>query len=51
MHATLAIPLRRAGLRSLRFLPLTLIAGVHGFALAAPYLAVCLGLASLARRR
>ena len=51
MQPSLAIPLNRMGLRSLRFLPLTLIAGVHGFALAAPYLAICVGLAALARRR
>lgn len=51
MHTTLAIPLNRAGLRSIRFLPLALVAGVHGFALAAPYLAVCAGIAAVARRK
>ncbi len=37
-------------MKTLRFLPLTFLAGVHGFALFAPYLAVFLALAHWARR-
>ena len=40
-------------MRTLRFLPLTFLAGVHGFALFAPYLAVTMTLVHVvwARRR
>ena len=37
-------------MRHLRFLPLTFLAGVHGFAVFAPYLAVFLGFAHFLRR-
>jgi hypothetical protein len=39
--------------RTLRFLPLTFVAGVHGFALFAPYLAVTMAVVHVtwARRR
>ena len=42
-----------SAVRSLRFLPLTFVAGVHGFALFAPYLAIAIALTHLlwARRR
>lgn len=38
-------------MRSLRFLPLTLLAGSHGFALAAPYLLACVALDAVLRSR
>ena len=37
-------------MKSVRFLPLAFIAGVHGFALFAPYAAVMLVAAALLRR-
>lgn len=37
-------------MRHLRFLPLTFLAGVHGFAFFAPYLALYLGFAHFLRR-
>lgn len=36
-------------MRSLRYLPLTLLAGSHGFALAAPYLLACVAADGLLR--
>jgi hypothetical protein len=38
-------------MRPIRFLPLTFIAGVHGFALFAPYAAVMLLLGAILKRR
>jgi hypothetical protein len=38
-------------MKTLRFLPLTFLCGVHGFALFAPYLAVSLTALHLLRRR
>lgn len=37
-------------MKTLRFLPLTFLAGVHGFVFFAPYLAVFLAVAHWARR-
>ncbi len=38
-------------MRSLRYLPLAFVAGVHGFALFAPYLALFLTVSHFVRRR
>ena len=38
-------------MKSLRFLPLTFLAGVHGFAMFAPYAAIFLGIVHLINRR
>jgi hypothetical protein len=40
-----------AGMKMARLLPLAFLAGVHGFAMFAPYLAVFLTVAHIARRR
>jgi len=39
----------RSTLKTVRFLPLAFIAGTHGFALFAPYLALCLAVIHLDR--
>ncbi len=38
-------------MKSLRYLPLTFLAGVHGFAMFAPYAAVFLGVVHLINKR
>lgn len=38
-------------MRSVRFLPIAFIAGVHGFALFAPYAAFMLAAAAILKRR
>jgi hypothetical protein len=38
-------------MKSLRFLPLTFLAGVHGFAIFAPYAALAIAALLLANRR
>jgi hypothetical protein len=38
-------------MKSLRYLPLTFLAGVHGFAMFAPYAAIFLGIVHLINRR
>lgn len=38
-------------MKTVRLLPLAFLAGVHGFAIFAPYLAVFLTVAHMARRR
>ncbi|HMO24895.1 MAG TPA: hypothetical protein PKB10_01365 [Tepidisphaeraceae bacterium] len=38
-------------MRSLRFIPLAFLAGHHGFAILAPYLALCLAVAAVAAGR
>ena len=40
-----------AGMKTVRLVPLAFIAGVHGFAMFAPYLAVFLAVAHFARGR
>jgi len=39
-----------AAMKHLRYLPLTFLAGVHGFVLFAPYLALFIGIAHFMRR-
>jgi hypothetical protein len=38
-------------MKSLRYLPLTFLAGVHGFAMFAPYAAIFLGIVHLINKR
>ncbi len=38
-------------MRSLRYVPFTFLAGIHGFALFAPYLAFFMAVSHLIRRR
>jgi hypothetical protein len=38
-------------MRTVRFLPLTFLVGIHGFALFVPYLLLCIGLEMTLRQR